>query len=82
MEALEKELENNKSRMEELQALGALKLVEQEELNSLREANEELETQLLIKKELARVAGKDAEEAAKAVIGDKTTRATAWAARA
>lgn len=74
VEALEKELENNKSRMEELQALGALKLVEQEELNSLREANEELETQLLIKKELARVAGKDAEEAAKAVIGDKSER--------
>ena len=74
VEALEKELENNKSRMEELQALGALKLVEQEELNGLREANEELETQLLIKKELARVAGKDAEEAAKAVIGDKSER--------
>lgn len=74
VEALEKELENNKSRMEELQALGALKLVEQEELNGLREANEELETQLLMKKELARVAGKDAEEAAKAVIGDKSER--------
>ena len=67
---LSNELETANRRIEELQSKGSLSLVENEELNKLKETTAELETQLAIKKEEQRLdAKKTADIAGKAFHG-------------
>lgn len=51
--SLETELENTQTRMDELMSSGPLTYVEQEELDNLRTASDELERQIEFKKQLA-----------------------------
>lgn len=67
---LSDELETTNAKIDELQSKGSLSLVENEELNKLKETTAELETQLAIKKEEQRLeAKKTADIADKAFNG-------------
>ena len=55
LKSLDDQMESNSDRIKELQSLGTLTFVEQEELDNLQEANEKLETQLNLKNALANI---------------------------
>ena len=72
LKSLDDQMESNSDRIKELQSLGTLTFVEQEELDNLQEANEKLETQLNLKNALANIEYGEARDAAIKVIDDKS----------
>lgn len=64
IDQLNASLETNKNKIDELNAKENLSLIESEELEKLKEANDELERELRIKESLARIEGKEANDAA------------------
>ena len=71
VESLEQELTNTRDRIKEINELENPTLVDQQELEKLRETNEELERQLRIKKILQADAAKEAEERAMKWLDDQ-----------
>lgn len=76
--SLNSELETTEKRIDELQAKGSLNIVEKEELETLKQQNDELERQKAIKEKIAALQGKEAAEDANNVLTKKTQSATEW----
>lgn len=68
VESVNKELETTKQHISELNAKKNLSLVEQDELNRLKQRNDELERELKIRKQLANTSAKQANEDAKKAL--------------
>ena len=72
IEQINSSLQTTQNRIDELNAKENLSLVESEELAKLKETNEELERELRIKEELAKIQGKEANDAALKYFNTKT----------
>ena len=72
VESLNSELETTKSRIEELSTKENLTLVEQDELDKLKEANKELERELRLKQSILSEEEKEANKDAKKYFNTKT----------
>ena len=71
IESLNSELEDTNAKIDELQAKGSLTLVEQADLESLREHKELLESEIAVQEKLAELQGKQAAADAKNVLTNK-----------
>lgn len=67
---LNDKLDETQEHIHELENLGSLSLSEQEELETLKRQNDELERELRIKESLARIAAQESAEATAAVLED------------
>ena len=76
--SLNSELETTKKRIDELQAKGSLSIVEKEELETLKQQNNELERQKTIKEQIATMQKKEAAEDANHVLTKKTRSILEW----
>lgn len=76
--SLNSELETTKKRIDELQAKGSLSIVEKEELETLKQQNNELERQKTIKEQIAAMQKKEAAEDANHVLTKKTRSILEW----
>jgi DNA repair exonuclease SbcCD ATPase subunit len=72
IKSLNDELKTTKDRIEELQNKDVLTIVEQEELDKLKETNDELERELRIKETIAQRKGQDAADKAQDAITKKS----------
>lgn len=72
IKSLNDELKTTKDRIEELQNKDVLTIVEQEELDKLKETNDELERELRIKEAIAQRKGQDAADKAEDAITKKS----------
>lgn len=75
---LEKQLENVRDRIEEINSKDNLELTDETQLRMLQEEEASLENQLLVQKELARIAKEKATDEAKQTLQKETTDAGAF----
>ena len=75
---LEKQLENVRDRIEEINSKDNLELTDETQLRMLQEKEASLENQLLVQKELARIAKEKATDEAKQTLQKETTDAGAF----
>ena len=77
-DALEKQLENVRDRIEEINSKDNLELTDETQLRMLQEEEASLENQLLVQKELARIAKEKATDEAKQTLQKETVDAGAF----
>lgn len=76
--SLGNEIEKVSQKIKELNSIENLSIYEQEELENLKSLNEELERNLLIKKQQAEIAEKEARKQAKEVFNDKVSESKTY----